>query len=90
MTQSDLETAYGQADSTVPDQDTSRLIFGSHHMDVYLRAGIVIGIRIYDGSDLKFEQSVWAQRHGRILCQSLWLGNDADRSGRWGFHFSCL
>ena len=25
MTQSDLETAYGQADSTVPDQDTSRL-----------------------------------------------------------------
>ena len=57
MTQSDLEGAYGQADSTVPDQDTSRLIFGSHHMDVYLRAGIVIGVRIYDGSDLKFEQS---------------------------------
>lgn len=57
MTQSDLETAYGLADSTVPDQDTSRLIFGSHHMDVYLRAGIVIGVRIYDGSDLKFEQS---------------------------------
>ena len=57
MTQSDLEAAYGQADSTVPDQDTSRLIFDSHHMDVYLRAGIVIGVRIYDGSDLKFEQS---------------------------------
>lgn len=57
MTQSDLEAAYGQADSTVPDQDTSRLIFGSHHMDVYLRAGIVIGIRIYDGSDLKFDKS---------------------------------
>lgn len=57
MTQADLESAYGQADSTVPDQDTSRLIFGSHHMDVYLRAGIVIGVRIYDGSDLKFDKS---------------------------------
>lgn len=57
MTQADLEAAYGLADSTVPDQDTSRLIFGSHHMDVYLRAGIVIGVRIYDGSDLKFEKS---------------------------------
>lgn len=57
MTQADLEAAYGQADSSADDQGTARLIFSSHHMDVYLQAGIVIGIRIYEGSDLKFDKS---------------------------------
>lgn len=57
MTQGDLEAAYGQAGSSADDQGTSRLIFGSHHMDVYLQAGIVIGIRLYEGSDLKFDKS---------------------------------
>lgn len=57
MTRADLEAAYGQADSSVDDQGTARLVFSSHHMDVYLRAGIVIGIRIYEGSDLKLDKS---------------------------------
>lgn len=36
---------------------TDRWIYDSHHMDAYLQGGIVIGIRIYDGSDLKFDKS---------------------------------
>lgn len=57
MTEADLTAAYGQPSSTVEDQGTDRWIYDSHHMDAYLQGGIVIGIRIYDGSDLKFDKS---------------------------------
>lgn len=57
MTEADLTAAYGQPSSTAEDQGTDRWIYDSHHMDAYLQGGIVIGIRIYDGSDLKFDKS---------------------------------
>lgn len=57
MTQEDLTAAYGQPSSTAEDQGTDRWIYDNHHMDAYLQGGIVIGIRIYDGSDLKFDKS---------------------------------
>ena len=57
MTETDLETVLGQPDSSVEDQGTTRLIFSRHDMDTYLKAGMVIGIRIYKGCDLKFDKS---------------------------------
>lgn len=57
MTKSDLEAAYQQPDTVKEDQGMERWAYGAHHMDVYLQGGIVMAIRMYKGSDLKFDKS---------------------------------
>lgn len=57
MTKEDLTAAYGNPDSTSTDQDSDVWNYTSHHMTAYLQGGIVIGLRAYKDSDLKFAQS---------------------------------
>lgn len=57
MPKADLEAAYQQPDTVKEDQGMERWAYGAHHMDVYLQGGIVMAIRMYKGSDLKFDKS---------------------------------
>lgn len=57
MPKADLEAAYQQPDSVHEDQGMERWAYGAHHVDVYLQGGIVMAVRMYKGSDLKFDKS---------------------------------
>ena len=57
MTKADLEAAYQQPNTVKEDQGMERWAYDAHYMDVYLQGGIVMAIRMYRGSDLKFDKS---------------------------------
>lgn len=57
MTKEDLVAAYGNPDSTSTDQGSDVWTYNSHHLTAYLQGGIVIGLRAYKDSDLKFAKS---------------------------------
>ncbi len=57
MTKEDLLAAYQQPANMVEDQGMERWEYSTHHMDVFLKGGIVMAIRVYTDCDLKFDRS---------------------------------
>lgn len=57
MTKTELEDLYQQPTMIREDQGMERLTYGNQRIDVYLRSGIVMAVRMYKGSSLTFDKS---------------------------------
>lgn len=57
MTKDDVLAAYGQPAAVMPDQGTQRWSYTDHHVDVLIQGNLVMAVRLYKDSDLKFAQS---------------------------------
>ena len=57
MTKDEVLAAYGQPAAVTPDQGTQRWSYTNHHVDVLLQGNLVMAVRLYKDSDLKFAQS---------------------------------
>jgi len=56
MTKDDVLAAYGQPAAVTPDQGTQRWSYTDHHVDVLIQGNLVMAVRLYKDSDLKFAQ----------------------------------
>lgn len=74
MTKEKLIEAYGQPTSIAEDQGMERLVYSSHHIDVSLEGNIVMAVRLYSDSTLKFDKSgLTARDSGEAYAQAYGL-----------------
>lgn len=57
MTKEDVTAKYGYANEITEDQGMEHWSYNGHRMDVFFQGGIVMAVRLYKGSDIKFDKS---------------------------------
>lgn len=57
MTKEDVTAKYGYANEITADQGMEHWSYNEHRMDVFFQGGIVMAVRLYKGSDIKFDKS---------------------------------